>query len=131
MAANRRDFRHITDRDAQATSVVSTVFFGYSVQLLSQWCLVDEETALRWKRGEQDPSPQALLLFKLHRDGRILGPEWEGWHIRDGQIVDPENQSTTQGQLRAYYVNYQLLRELMHGNEAAIAEYNRAMELAG
>ena len=112
------------------------MFFGYSTLLLSQWCLVDEDTALRWKRGEQTPSPQALLLFKLHRDGRILGPEWQGWHVRGAQIVSARNQSTTQGQLRAYAINYQLLHELMrklNGADAADARgrYLKAMELAG
>lgn len=132
----RRDFRHLTAPDARGAPVVSSVFFGYSTQLLSQWCLVDEATALRWKRGEQEPSPQAMLLFQLHRDGRILGPEWQGWSVRGAQLVDPENQSTSQGQLRAYAINYQLLRELMRkldGEDAAEARarFSAAMEIAG
>lgn len=86
---------------------------------------------MRWKRGEQDPTPQALQLFRLHRDGRVLGQEWDGWRIVDGQLVDPEGNSTSQGQLRAYYLNYLLLHELMRGNDAARARWRQAMELAG
>jgi hypothetical protein len=48
--------------------------------------------------------------------------------VRGAQIVDPENQSTTQGQLRAYAINYLLLHELMRklSSEDAAAARERA-----
>jgi hypothetical protein len=132
-----RSYRLVTPEDLkERRRVVSSIFYGFSALQLSMWCLVDEATAMRWKRGEEDPSPQALQLFKLHRDGRVLGPEWRGWRVVAAQLIDPENQSTTQGQLRAYFVNYQLLHKLMRkldivDEQEARAEYLRAMELAG
>jgi hypothetical protein len=114
-----------------SSNVVSGVFYGYPAELLSAWCLVSLETAIKWKRGETEPSPQALRLFELHRDRRILGPEWDGWVVNKAHLVDPENNATTQGQLRAYYHVYQLCHALMRDNDAAKAEFNAIMRLAG
>jgi hypothetical protein len=125
-------YRLVTAEDLRDRQrVVSSVFYSFSALQLSQWCLVDVDTAARWKRGEEDPSPQALQLFKLHRDGRVLGPEWEGWRAIGGKIFDPEDQGTTPPQLRAYAQVYALCHKLMEGNEAALAEFAKAMELAG
>ena len=77
------------------------------------------------------PSPQALRLFELHRDRRILGAEWDGWLVNNAELVDPEGNATTQGQLRAYYQVYQLCHELMRGNDAAQAEFDAIVRLAG
>ena len=113
------------------SNVVSGVFFGYSAELISAWCLVSLETANKWKRGESMPSPQALKLFELHRDRRILGAGWDGWLVNKAELVDPEGNATTQGQLRAYYQVYQLCHELMRGNEAAQADFAAIVKLAG
>jgi hypothetical protein len=52
--------------------------------------------------GTRRPSRQSLKLFALHRDRRVFDEHWRNWKLKDGVIVDPEGNATTQGQLRAY-----------------------------
>lgn len=111
--------------------VVSIVFSGFPPEVISDWCAVSIETARRWKSGQTNPSPTALKLFALYRDRLILGQEWDGWLINRSTIVDPEGNATTQGQLRAYYLNLQLLAQLCRSNEDAYAEYLRNLSMAG
>ena len=87
-------------------------FFGYPDELIQEWCGVSRQTAYMCKIGARKPSKAALRLFVLHRDGRVVGPEWTGWTIRRDQLVDPEGNRTTQAQLRAYWMIVQLAREL-------------------
>jgi len=115
----------------RVAKVVSSVFFGYSAELIADWCGVSVRTALRWKHGQSRPPPPALKLFELHRDRRILGPEWDRWLVNSAVLVDPEGNATTQGQLRAYFQVYQLCHELMRGNEAAQAEFDAIVRLVG
>ena len=130
--ASEKSYRLVTPEDLRERDrVVNSLFYGFSAEWLSQACLVDVDTAARWKRGELAPSPQALMLFELHRDGRILGSEWKGWKILRAEIVDPEGNGTTQGQLRAYYLNYRLLRELLRDRPDVMARYLAAHALVG
>ena len=46
------------------------------------------------------PSRQALRLFTLHRDGRILADYWKGFAVRKGRLVDPVGHEFDAGQLR-------------------------------
>lgn len=89
---------------------------GYSPDLIADWCGVDYKSALQFKSGQRSPGAQALRLFLLNRDGRILGAEWEGFSIRGGTMWDPYGKPLTAGQLRAYEIALQMLRELMRGN---------------
>ena len=34
----------------------------------------------------------------------MLTPAWRGWCVRDGTLVDPEGNETSQGQLRSYFM---------------------------
>ena len=87
-------------------------FYGFPSYLIADWCCVTKRTARRWKDGTLRPSPGHLRLFRLHADRRILTKEWDGWVVRANVLVDPENQSTTQSQLRAYAMVYALAFEM-------------------
>lgn len=77
--------------------------YGYPVELVATWCGVSLRTAAAWKAGVSKPSGQALALFELHREGRVLSCEdWAGWSVHRGELVDPDGVHTTQSQLRAY-----------------------------
>jgi len=89
-----------------------SVFHGYPASLIAQWCGVDRATATLWKQNKRKASRQALRLFTLHRDGRILGDAWPGWAVRDGKIVDPDGNETTEAQLRGYWIMMQYAAEL-------------------
>ncbi|MEO8465258.1 MAG: hypothetical protein ABI640_07935 [Gammaproteobacteria bacterium] len=121
-----------TGRNKSHSNVVSGTFFGYSAERVAEWCSVSVRTATRWKRGLAMPSPQALLLFELHRDRKILAsPEWDGWIAKGALLVDPEGNETTQGQLRAYFSVYQLVRELTRGNSHLAAVVDELIVRAG
>lgn len=131
-SAERR-YRLVTEEDLREHHrVVNSVFYGYSAERLAEWCCVEVETARRWKRAEASPSPQAQRLFELHRDWHVMSsPAWAGWRVKGDVLVDPEGNETTQGQLRAYSLVYQLARELMRDNEAAKARFQEIMREVG
>ena len=106
-------------------------FYGFPSFLIADWCCVTKRTARRWKDGTLRPSPGHLRLFKLHADRRVLShQDWDGWVVRDNVLVDPENQSTTQSQLRAYRLVYALAYELARNNQAASTLLDAYVELA-
>lgn len=116
---------------AEIARVTSSVFYGYPPELIAEWCLVELDTARRWKRFEATPSRQAMRLFELHRDRKILGAEWRGWIVKGDLLCDPENHETTQGQLRAYFHVYQLMHQLMRENPEAQAAFAAIMQEVG
>ena len=107
-----------------------TIFYGYPPELIARWCGVSEHTAYLYKIGARKPSRQALRLFTLHRDGRVLGPEWRAWAIHKDRLVSPEGQETTQNQLAAYWLIMQLARELASKDPEARDEFIRLLRSA-
>lgn len=93
-------------------SVGNLLFYGYPPELIAQWCGVTAHTAYLYKIGARKPSKHVMRLFVLHRDGRVLGPEWREWAVRKDRLVSPEGQETTQGQLAAYWLIVQLAADL-------------------
>lgn len=103
------------------------LFYGYPPELIARWCGVSVQTALSYKNGTRKPSRQALKLFVLHRDGRVLGPEWREWAVHKDKLVSPEGQETTQNQLNAYWLVMQLARELTEKDPEARQEFYRIL----
>lgn len=85
-----------------------SLFDGYPVELVQRWCLVGKKTAERYKSGALLPSRRSVYLFNLHRNQKILGPEWDGWRVVGNRLYDPANVPTTIQQLDAYQYIYQL-----------------------
>lgn len=102
----------------------SNLFWGYSVELLMEWCCVGRSTAINLKNG-QKPSKRVLKLFELHRDGRVLDQSWDGWRAYKGKLYDPEGHETSQAQLRAWPFVWQLAQEYGRQNAAARDELTR------
>ncbi len=80
-------------------------FYGYPPKLIAEWCCVALSTAHAYKTGRLKPGRAAQKLFRLHRDRMILTPEWRGWLIKPGAIVDPDGNEMP----RALLHNYQLM----------------------
>lgn len=106
------------------------LLFGYPPELIARWCGVSEQTALLYKTGARKPSRQALRLFVLHRDGRVLGSDWKDWSVRDDKLVNPEGQEYTQGQLRTYVLVMQLARELAKDDPKSIDRFYEILRSA-
>ncbi len=105
-------------------------FYGYPVEVIQAWCCVSHQTACLYKSGSRKPSKQALRLFELHRDGRVLGPEWREWSVIKDRLATPEGKEFTRGQLDAHWLIVQLARELCHDNPRATDEYWRILKSA-
>jgi len=89
-----------------------SIFYGYPAALIARWCGVSVKTARDWKAGRRKPSRQALRLFALYRDGRVLEEAWRGWRVTETGIVDPDGNVTTLPQLRGYFLLLQWAGEL-------------------
>jgi Phage protein len=98
--------------------------------LIQSWCTVSRQTAYLYKIGARKPSRQALRLFVLNRDGRVLGDDWDGWAVHRGKLVDPDGNETTRDQLRAYWLMLQLARELTSRDSKRLEEYWRLLGFA-
>lgn len=107
-----------------------SVFYGYPAELVARWCGVSVSTAAAWKANKRKPSRQALRIFTLHRDGRVLGDQWAGWEVREGVIRDPEGNCTTADQLRSYALILQLARELARHDPRWQADFERLLASA-
>lgn len=94
-------------------------FYSYPDWWIAQVCAVHIQTARHWKAGVREPGKTALKLWRLHRDGKILGDEWAGFAVRGGNLVDPEGHETSQAQLRAWPFVWQLAAENARLNPGA------------
>jgi len=93
------------------------IFYGYPVELIAQWCQVSKGTAYLYKIGQRKPSAQAVRLFVLHRDRRVLTEEWKGWLIKPACIVDPEGNETSQSLLHGYFAILQYVQSVVRTHE--------------
>lgn len=107
-----------------------TIFHGYPAELIAEWCGITLDTARLYKAGQRKPSRTVLRLFTLHRDGRVLGPAWEGWVADRDTITDPDGNTTTVRQLGAYAFVMQLAAALAAKDPVAADEFRRLLRLA-
>ena len=108
-----------------------SIFYGYPEQLVAQWCGVSVHTARLYKSGVRKPSRQALRLFTLHRDGRVLDQQyWRGYSVLKGKLVDPTGREFDAGQLNAHWLIVQLARDLASKDPRDLAEYWRILRTA-
>lgn len=121
----------ITGAFVSQAKVVFGAFYGFPAELVAEWCGVSVRTAKSWKEGRTQPPRPALRLFTLHAERKVLGKEWEGWLINKNTLVDPEGQSTAQGQLRAYAMVYALCHELARRDQQAQELLRRYIDMAG
>ena len=108
-----------------------SIFYGYPEQLIAQWCAVSLHTARLYKAGTRKPSRQALRLFTLHRDGRVLDQQhWRGYSVRQGNLVDPTGREFDAGQLNAHWLIVQLARDMADRDPRDLEEYRRILAVA-
>lgn len=51
--------------------------YGAAAESIADWCAVNCHTAALNRSGQRVIWKQALRLFLLHRDGRVLADEWD------------------------------------------------------
>ena len=106
-----------------------SIFYGYPTELIARWCGVSVATARRWKHGGAVPRP-ALRLFTLYRDGQVLDEHWTGWRAHEGTLTDPEGNTTTHSQLRAYSLIMQYAADLARRDPEAQTEFLELLKRA-
>ena len=84
------------------------MFYGYPAELVAAWCCVSPQTADKYKRNALKPSKQAIALFRLRADKRVIPGEWTGWGFHDGKLFNAAGVPFTRTQLEAYQYIYQL-----------------------
>lgn len=113
-----------------AAKIVSFRFYGYPAEVIARWCLVPLQKARRLKSGQDEPNRWLARLFELHAQEQLLTPEWCGWKIRGGTIVDPQGNVTTENQLRCYALVYQWAADIARRDDALRAQYDNLLRLA-
>jgi hypothetical protein len=89
-----------------------SVFYGYPAELVAQWCAVSVATARAWKECRRKPSRQALRLFALYANEQVLTPQFRGFRVRKGALVDPAGQALSASQIGGYSMILQFAAEL-------------------
>jgi hypothetical protein len=107
------------------------LFYGYNAVDIALWCGVSRRVALAYKRGERRPSRAAVRLFVLHRDRRVLTPEWErGWVVTPTAIVDPEGNTVPRTWIRGYFLLLQWAHSIAV-DRGLVREYRRRLGAIG
>lgn len=113
---------HLGDAGVRTEQRLS-IFYGYTPELIARWCRVSVKTARLWKSGKSRPSRQALLLFVLHRDGKVLGPEWRGFRIEGPYLHDPGGKQARSSQIENWNVLLQWAATLAARDPKTQQEY--------
>lgn len=108
------------------------LFYGFPVEVIASWCQVTKGTAYLYKVGQRKPSRQAIRLFVIHRDRRLLTEEWKGWVIKPDSIVDPKNNKTPRNLLRGYSLILQYVNAVVerYEGEQGKEDLRRILNLA-
>lgn len=107
-----------------------SIFHGYPPELIARWCGVTVDTAKLYKAGSRKASRAVLRLFVLHRDGRVLGEGWEGWHAHGGTIADPDGNVTSARQLMNYFFVMQFAAALAARDPRTVREWHDLLRRA-
>src|SRR6266404_800970 len=85
-----------------ASMLTESPLYGVSLAVIAKTCQVHPDTARRWKRTGCVPAPALALIGALHsHDLGAIAPAWQGWTLRDGDLVSPEGDRFTPGMVRA------------------------------
>ena len=63
------------------------------------------------------------MLFRLHADKRILGPEWKGWSVKGEKLYGPNGKPVSAGLLEIWEIVWQLA--LVNAPEETLALLDR------
>lgn len=69
---------------------------------------VHRTTFERWLKGETTPPPAIMDYLRLHADGQIIDPAFDGFQFVRGRLYDDNGQGYEKGDIRslAYFKRY-------------------------
>ena len=100
-------------------------FYGYPAEKIAEWCGVSVGTAEHYKAGRRRPPTRALRKFRQHRDGKVLGPEWEGYKIVGDKMFGPDGRFVRPSDIALMGLVWQALAEKDPESYYAILEKAR------
>ncbi len=84
-------------------------------------------TAEHYKAGRRRPPTPVLRLFRLYRDGKVLGKVWEGYKVAHEKLFGPDGRYVTEAHISHMATVCQMLREKDPGGyEELLRELRRA-----
>lgn len=86
-------------------------FCGFPAELIAEWCGVSVGTAEHYKAGRRKPPTPVLRLFRLYRDGKVLGQEWDGYKVHKEKLFGPDGHFVTDSHISHLAQVCQLLAE--------------------
>ncbi len=102
-------------------------FYGYPAELIAEWCGVSVGTAEHYKAGRRKPPTPVLRLFRLYRDGKVLGKSWEQYKVVDEKLFCPDGRFVAEAHISHLAIVCQMLAEKdPDGYEALIMELRSA-----
>lgn len=80
---------------------------GYVLRALD----IHRTTLLRWRSGKTLPSQATMDLLRGLAGSKMpwAGKDWDGWRFERGQLLGPEGEHFSAGQLKAWHIERQLL----------------------
>ena len=86
-------------------------FYGIPAHIIAEWCGVSIGTAEHYKAGRRKCPTPVLRLFRLYRDGKVLGREGDGYKIHKEKLFGPDGREVTAAQIAHLSHVCQLLAE--------------------
>ena len=97
-------------RKRRQTSPLSP-FYGYPAELIAEWCDVSVGTAEHYKAGRRKSPTPVLRLFRLYRDGKVLGRNWDRYKVVDEKLFCPDGRFVTEAHISHLTIVCQMLAE--------------------
>ena len=66
-------------------------------------------TAEHYKAGRRKPPTPILRLFRLYRDGKILGKDWDQYTVVDEKLFGPDGRFVTEAHISHLTIVCQML----------------------
>ena len=99
-------------------------FYGYPAKLIANWCGVSVGTAEHYKGGRRKPPTPVLRLFRLFRDEKVLGRDWEGYRVIGDKIFSPDGRFVKPSHIELQGLLWQALAD------ASPAKYHELLKKA-
>ena len=86
-----------------------SIFYGYPVETIENWCGSVATPPMRTKPAVADRRPLSRACSCCTGSGQSPGVGWRGWVVKDDSIVDPDGNETTRSLLHNYFRSCSLL----------------------
>ena len=86
-------------------------FYGYPAKVIAELCGVSVGSAEHYKAGRRKPPTPVLRLFRLYRDGKVLGRKWDQYKVVDEKLFGPDGRLVTEAHISHLAMVCQMLAE--------------------